>query len=743
MGLEQLDLSLIKQGWKNAQTNLSVAGQPMQMGGKLYSRGVGTHAPSEAVIKLGGCGERFRAVVGVNDLGRREPGSVEFVVLANDKPLFRSGVLRGGDAPKPVDLSLAGVDLLKLQVTDGGDNTFSDHANWADAVITYAGSPPVMVDPKARFVPDDLYPPAAKRTKSPGQTTYFVDPAHGDDAHSGLTRDQAWRTFRPVNMRLFAPGDRVEIIAPGTFKETLMPIGAGTAEAPVEIRFAPGRYDFFPTDAIKLKLHISNSNDDPSTPKAIALLLKEARHFRISGDHTDLYIHGKMIETMFDHAEDITLSGLTIDYHRPLVSEFTVLEVGTNFAEVRIQKDCTYVIEQGRFVWVGEGWRSRGTGLNQECDLAADGRCWRSGSGPLTGVTKAEELVPFKVRFDFKKNPGFTKGRVIQFRETFRDCVGGLVQRSKNITWTNCAIHALGGMGIVHQFSENLTYDHVALAPRPGSDRTTCGWADMLHFSGCKGQILVSDCEMSGSHDDPINVHGTHLRVVGRPAPDQVLVRFMHPQTYGFEAFVPGDEIEFVNHINLRAYATNRVKAVTAKNDKEILLTLDASAPDKIGDKDVIENVTWTPSVIVRRCHVSTDSCRGFLLTTRQPVLVESNTFLRTTMSAIDISDDANSWFESGPVRDVTIRGNRFIKCGEPVIRIMPENHTAEPGEPIHQNIRILDNWFDLTGNSAISAKSTRGLTITGNRFSSAKLPIRTNACTEVIIGNNPVGAKE
>ena len=61
----------------------------------------------------------------------------------------------------------------------------------------------------------------------------------------------------------------------------------------------------------------------------------------------------------------------------------------------------------------------------------------------------------------------------------------------------------------------------------------------------------------------------------------------MHPQTYGFEAFVPGDEIEFVNHVNLLAYATNRVKAVQSKSDKEILLTLEQPAPEKIGDHDV------------------------------------------------------------------------------------------------------------------------------------------------------------
>ena len=114
-------------------------------------------------------------------------------------------------------------------------------------VIACSGQTPATPDPKAEYVPQDLYPPAASRVKSPGRTTYFVDPTRGDDANPGLSRDRAWRTFRPVNARIFAPGDRLEIVAAGEFKETLMPMGAGTAEAPVEIRFAPGRYDFFPS----------------------------------------------------------------------------------------------------------------------------------------------------------------------------------------------------------------------------------------------------------------------------------------------------------------------------------------------------------------------------------------------------------------------------------------------------------------------------------------------------------------
>ncbi|MCX6925976.1 MAG: right-handed parallel beta-helix repeat-containing protein [Verrucomicrobia bacterium] len=608
-------------------------------------------------------------------------------------------------------------------------------------MLLFFGGTILSQDVMPEGAPTDLYPSAAQRTVSPGHTTYYVDPKAGDDSNSGLQADRAWRSFKQVNRRLFAAGDRISVLAPGAFNESLMPMGAGTIEAPVEINLAPGRYDFYPTNALKLKLHISNDNDDPYTPKAIALCFKETRHFRISGRDTDIYVHGKMIETMFDHAEDVTLRGLSFDYHRPTVSEFTVLAVSAEQAEVQVHRDSLYALENGKLIWVGEGWRSAGLGLSQECD-PVDGRVWRRDS-PLRGVTRVEELAPFKLRLHFTRNPGLRQGRVLQFRETFRDCAGGFVLRSKDITWRNCAYHFMHGLGIVSQFSENLTFDHVNIAPRRGSGRTCAGWADLLHFSGCRGKIQVNDCEMSGTNDDPINVHGTHLRIVGRPAANQVLVRFMHPQSYGFEAFVPGDEIELVNHLSLRAYATNRVQAAQPKGDKDILLTLERPAPVKIEDNDVVENVTWTPSVEVRNCTISLDSCRGFLLTTRRPILIENNTFVKTTMSAILIADDANSWLESGPVHDVTIRGNRFLGCAEPVIAIAPENHVAHPEEPVHQNIRILENSFTLIGQSAISARSTQNLVIQGNRFSTSDLPIHTNACSGVTITENKLGVQK
>jgi hypothetical protein len=169
------------------------------------------------------------------------------------------------------------------------------------------------------------------------------------------------------------------------------------------------------------------------------------------------------------------------------------------------------------------------------------------------------------------------------------------------------------------------------------------------------------------------------------------------------------------------------------------MLNLDAEAP-AFAEGDVVDNVSWYPDLTIRNCHVAMDSCRGFLVTTRGKVLIEKTTFVRTEMSAIDIADDANSWFESGSVKSVTIRDNHFEECGEPVIFIHPENAHEEPDHPVHEGIAIVGNCFNLSGDRAIYVKSVKGLKILRNRFSSKSLPIETHACIQVQIDENRLG---
>ena len=104
-------------------------------------------------------------------------------------------------------------------------------------------------------------------------------------------------------------------------------------------------------------------------------------------------------------------------------------------------------------------------------------------------------------------------------------------------------------------------------------------------------------------------------------------------------------------------------------------------------------------------------------------------------MSAILMAIDANNWYESGYVLDMTIRNNRFIRCAEPVIFIEPGNSTAN--NAVYQNIKIENNEFVLGNELIVKAKSTKNLVVTGNIiFSEKKLndevSITTNDCSDV-----------
>ncbi len=110
-----------------------------------YQHGLGHHANGQIVLDLAGQFQAFRAEVGVQWQGGQDFATVIFRVLADGKQVFDSGVMREGDAARPVDIPVAGVDELTLVVTDAGDGINCDCANWVDARL--------IPDPAAAHAP--------------------------------------------------------------------------------------------------------------------------------------------------------------------------------------------------------------------------------------------------------------------------------------------------------------------------------------------------------------------------------------------------------------------------------------------------------------------------------------------------------------------------------------------------------------------------------------------------------------
>ncbi|TVX96480.1 alpha-1,3-galactosidase-related protein [Cohnella terricola] len=519
---------------------------------------------------------------------------------------------------------------------------------------------------------------------------------------------------------------------------------------PVKLAVAPGRYDFHPESADRVPYYVTNTaseEENPDPVKTIAIWLKDMNDFELDGGGSLFVFYGKMTMLALDGCVRTTIRDVGFDYSRPTVVEMTIDKLGEGFMDVTVHADTRYDVHDGKLRWVGDGW-SFLEGPVQAYDPIRDAT-WRIGN-VLARAAKVEETAPGRIRFFYEgrdSGEALEAGWVLQARDGIRDQVGAFIHRCKDVRWERVGVHFMHGLGIVGQFSENLNFRQLNLSPRPETGRTVAAFADFVHLSGCRGVVEIADSVFSGAHDDAINVHGTHLRIVGAPTGDELAVRFMHPQTYGFEAFGAGDEIEFVRPGTLLPYATGRVKEARLTEPRVMLLKLEDRLPEGIGEGDVIENVTWTPELRVTGCSFSRIPTRGVLATTRRPVVLASNVFKRLRMSAVLVADDAASWYESGRVEDLTIRDNRFVACGEPgcaVISIMPENEEVDEDAPVHRNIRVAVNVFETSRASfLLEAKSTQGIAFFGNEIRSATGPtapedtVRLLACSDVDVRDN------
>lgn len=115
----------------------NVTGGPIQMGRRVYAKGLGVHANSVVTYKLDGRYERFSAIVGI-DHTVAPYGSVVFRVKADGKRLYESKIIHGDDAPETISVYVSDAKQLTLECDMSENLDLSDHANWANAMLIRA-----------------------------------------------------------------------------------------------------------------------------------------------------------------------------------------------------------------------------------------------------------------------------------------------------------------------------------------------------------------------------------------------------------------------------------------------------------------------------------------------------------------------------------------------------------------------------------------------------------------------------
>ncbi|MFJ3788693.1 NPCBM/NEW2 domain-containing protein [Kitasatospora sp. NPDC090091] len=110
-------------------------GGTITIAGATYEKGLGVNAFSEIVYYLGGTCSSLATDVGV-DAEAQGRGTVSFEIYADGTKVADSGRMTGITPAKHLTADLTGAYELHLVVTDGGDGTNSDHADWAGPVLS-------------------------------------------------------------------------------------------------------------------------------------------------------------------------------------------------------------------------------------------------------------------------------------------------------------------------------------------------------------------------------------------------------------------------------------------------------------------------------------------------------------------------------------------------------------------------------------------------------------------------------
>ncbi|MFZ2656180.1 MAG: hypothetical protein WAX69_14710 [Victivallales bacterium] len=510
-------------------------------------------------------------------------------------------------------------------------------------------------------------------------------------------------------------------------------IGEGTT-----IVFPKGVYHFR-ADGAHVKSYYIANND--AGPRSIVFPVIGCNGITIDGGGSEFIFHGRISPFVIEKSANVNVRNFSIDYDRPFFTQGLILESGDNFVDIMIDHDeFPYRVECGEFVPHGKEWTvddnapllmiefDRKTKAPQYDGYWHLGRFRRNTTefptgwqGEITKVISASTLPSGAVRleacFDRRYKP---ENMLIMCHES-RMNAGFAIIESKNTLIESVDIFHAGGMGVMAQLSENVTCNKLAVRLRTGSKRLLSTNADATHFVNCTGLVTLTDCIFENMDDDATNVHGICTPVSRIISDDTVEVSLMHFQQHGVNVYKHGDNIGVLDRKSLLTKHTAVVRSSQLTDPEHVRIQFEGSISGTISAGDAIDNPDRMPNVLIRGCRTGNNRPRGFLISTPRKVMIEENTFYNS-QSGIHISGDSNFWYETGAVKDVTIRRNRFAGCcyagNSPAISILPEiEHPDADAGCFHQNITIEDNDFELHDTGMLVAKSVDGIRFINNRY--------------------------
>ena len=513
------------------------------------------------------------------------------------------------------------------------------------------------------------------------------------------------------------------------------------------------RYDIYPSDdyeEINVWWTILNSGN---IPLRAAFVLRNLKNVTIDLNGAEIVMHGRIMPFALFDCENITFRNFSIDYDRPFYTQGTVMEYSDNSVTIKIPELFAYRIDNHDFIALSDFWEHRlitgdmllrcmdpNTGrpsANSGVILALIGdRIYPRPNPPLPiHHLYADDLGDRIVRLRNLPD-GFSpvKGEILAMTHEDRRKTAFLIERCTDTFFEHVRLIHIGAMGITANLCHNISLDDFSMyIDEKCPDRIISINADSFHCFHCTGLMKVENCRFENMLDDAINIHGNYL-VCRKKVDDRTLmVQNRCAGIKNMEFMLPGDDITIYRQ-NTQEIKWNGITESSEyiDDDQNMLITFREPIKSDIDEGDILENRKM-PDIDISGCRVK--CMGGFRISSGKKVSIRDCSFENSSFSIL-FSGDMDYWYENGPVKDVTIQGCEFIKCGIPVQTACGFRPT-DKAPYYHENITFTDNLIEDPEREIMDLRNVRNIVCKSNRIigkTNCELPLRLIGCDGVTI---------
>ena len=478
--------------------------------------------------------------------------------------------------------------------------------------------------------------------------------------------------------------------------------------------FPAGVYHFYPDGCSQRYCFFSNNDEGVKT---IAILLDGVDDFTVRGDDAKFIFHGRISPLCAFNCRNLIVEGISIDFEDSFVSDADLVSRENGIAWFKFSGK--HQVVDGKMVFTGDFYDNFSGRLNFYCyDCCKKELVWDQRAITIRNrnVQFKNGLVGVEDKFENLSSDAFV------VKHENRLCPGMVFDNCPDVTVRRVTVHHAAGMGVLIQNSENCLVEEVAVVPE---NRRTSASDDALHITDCRGKLRIKNCELAGTLDDSINVHGVFRKLKCRTVGNLMYyLEAGHFQQQGVFNIHPGDTLELLSRDSGKPYAQLKIAKVIPCTKAFTIVTFeeDGLPPGFVqGDPGWILETQAELEVTGTVCRPLNG--RGVLASGLKDLYI-SGCHLHSSGSGVFISGDHGFWYESGPVQHALIENNIFDNCNykavtatrEPVA-VFPELNVLEEGFYYHGTIEVKNNTFISALRPQVSMMSVCNAVVTGNTF--------------------------